>query len=169
MGLTSPFTAGEDITAAALAFVAPLAAFKYADFNAGPSNTTPVADPDLSLALAAGGVYTGIGMIVASAAANANYQATFTAPAGATGGWNPNLYIGSGGTGEVTNAAFLPFATTLVTAGQGTASNISFAVQFSVVMGATAGNLQYEFAQGTSQASNCNTRAGSFLLAWRVA
>lgn len=169
--LTPPFGAGDDILTSGLAAIVPLSAYKFADQNTGTSSgsTTLVTDDDLNLTFAAAGVYTGFGLIVFAATSTADYKCTFTAPSGATGGWSPNLYVGSGGTGVVTDASFLAFATTAVVGGQGTADNQAMAVQFSVVMGGTAGDLQWEFAQGTSDSSNCWTRAGSFLMAWKIA
>lgn len=168
MGLTSPFTAGAQITAAALASLAPLGAYKYSDQNSGQSNTALVADTDLAIALLANGTYVGVGLIVFSAATAADYKATFTAPSGATGGWSPNVYLNTGNN-VVSDAAFLAFGTTAAYGGQGTADNQSYLVTFSVVMGAVAGTLQWKFAQNSSDASNLNTRGGSFLLAWKIA
>jgi hypothetical protein len=167
--LTSPFVAGMDITAASLAAAAPLAAFKYADFNSGQSNTTLTDDPDLSIAMNAGGVYVGFGMIIYAAASNANYECTFVVPGGAEGVWSPGIYTGSGGNAFVQPAVPVAFASTIVAGGQGTGMNQWFAVQFSVIMGSVAGDLQWQFAQANSEASNINTRAGSYLLAWQIA
>jgi hypothetical protein len=170
--LTPPFAAGDDILTSGLAAVTPLAAFKFADQNSGQSSTTLVADADLNLTLAAGGVYVGSGMIVFAASTTADYKCTFTAPSGATGGWNPNPYVQANDAAYFIPSAapgFLPFATTIVVGAEGTAQSQAFSVQFAVVMGATAGSLQWEFAQGNSDASNCNTRAGPFLLAWKIA
>lgn len=169
--LAGLFAAGSEITAAALSAAAPLAAFKYADQNSGQSNTTLVNDSDLNLALVAGATYVGYGMIVAAASTAANYSCTLTAPTGAAGGWNPNPYVSTGGAYfiPVGAAGFLGFGTTAGVGMQGTAQNQAFSVQFSVVMGATAGSLQWQFAQRVSDASNCNTRAYSYLLAWRIA
>ena len=168
MGLPSPFTAGTGITAASLAAGAPLAGYKYADQpNSSPGNTTLVNDTDLVLSLAAGGLYAGFGMIVFSASTAANYKATLTAPAGfASGGWSPNLYAGT--SGVVTNNAFLAYGATITANAQGTASNLSFTFQFSILMGAAAGSLQWQFAQASSDTSNLNTRAGSFIAAWKI-
>lgn len=167
MGLSNPFTAGGRITVATMAAAVPLAAFKYTDQNSGPSNTTLTNDNDLSLSLAASGVYTGYGMIVYSSSPAANYNATLTAPLGATGGWSPNLYLGINNL--VPNDVFNPFGTVIGLIGTGSAQLLSYAFQFSVVMGAAAGTLQYQFAQRSSDANNCWTRAGSFLLAWKIA
>jgi hypothetical protein len=166
--LTPQFAAGTTITAASLASVAPLAGFKFADQNSGQSNTALVNDTDLFLTLAAGGVYLGDGMIIYSASTAADYQATFTVPAGATLAWSPYPYLGTGGS-YVAIPSPLAAAATITADGQGTATSVVFPLQFSVVMGATAGNLQWQFAQNNSDASNLNTRAGSYLRAWKVA
>lgn len=168
--LTPPFAAGDDILTGGLAAVTPLAAYKYADQNTGTSSgsTTLVNDNDLSLSLGAAGTYVWFGMLVFAATATANFKCTFVAPSGATGGWSPNLYIGTGGAVQ-TNNAFLSYGTTNAMNCQGTSNNLSNFVGGSVVMGATAGTLQFEFAQNTSDSSNCWSRAGSFLLAWKIA
>lgn len=165
------FQAGTELTAAALASAGPLAAVKYSDFNVGPSNTALQADPDLNLTLAAAGTYAGLGMIIYTSSATADYQAAITVPSGATGGWNPNPYIGSGGSAYVTPGAMISFGSgnTIAAGGQGTASYQVFMIQYSVIMGAVAGNLQWLAAQNTTDATNTNTRAGSYLLAWRIA
>ena len=167
--LTPPFAAGQEITAASLASVAPLAGFKFADQNSGQSNTSLVNDTDLNLALNAAGTYAGFGMIIYSASTSADYLATFTVPSGAILVWAPGIYTGSGGSAFVQPAVPLASAATIVAGGQGTAANQWFGVQFSVIMGAAAGDLQWQFAQNNSDASNCNTRAGSYLMAWQIA
>jgi hypothetical protein len=170
MGLPSPFTAGAAITAAALTGIAPISGFKYADQNSGQSNTVLQNDTDLVLAFAAAGTYIFDGMIIYSASTAADYQATFAAITSATLTlWAPGIYTGTGGGSFVQPAIPLAFATTISAGGQGTAQNQSFSLQGAVVMGATAGTLQYQFAQNNSDASNCNTRAGSWLRAWQIA
>lgn len=163
--LTSPFTAGASITAASLASLAPLAAFKFADQNTGTSSgsTALVNDSDLALDLEADGVYSGIALIVYSASAPAGYKFGWTLPAGAVLAWDPYPYQGSG-TQNALTASNTPTATAT-----GTSSNLSFKIVWDVRMGAAAGTLQWQFAQGTSDASNCWTRAGSKLLGWQIA
>lgn len=167
--LTPPFAAGAGITAASLAGAAPLAAYKFGDQNSGQSNTVLQSDSDLSIAMAAAGTYVGYGMIIYSASTVADYQCTFTVPAAAVGWWSPGVTTNTGGGAFTQPAVPLAFGATAALGGQGTASNQWFGVQFSVVMGATAGNLQWQFAQNTSDATNLNTRAYSYLLAWKIA
>ena len=169
--LTSPFAAGAEITAASLASVAPLFAFKFADQNSGQSNTSLVNDTDLNLALAANGTYAFFGMIIYSASTAADYKCQLTVPAGAALNWSAYPFIGTGGSSYSTPQNLLtPSSNTPVAmGGQGTAQSQVATVIGSVVMGATTGNLQWQFAQQSSDASNLNTRAGSFLLAWQGA
>jgi hypothetical protein len=168
--LISPFTAGAEITAASLAALAPSAAFKYADQNAGQSSTTLAADTDLTLDLDANGTYIGAGMIVYSASVAASYKCAITAPTGATGGWNPNVYIGTSGSAITTNGLIaFGSANTIGVTGTGTANDCSFHIDLSIVMGAAAGTLQWNFAQWASDATNLWTRASSWLAVWQIA
>jgi hypothetical protein len=170
MGLTSPFAAGASITAAALASVAPLAGFKFADQNSGQSNTSLVDDTDLSVAMLASGTYVFFGFIIYAASTAADYQAAFTVPSNAQLNWGPYPFIGTGGSSYSTPQNVITGSgTAQAMGGQGTAQNQVATLIGSVVMGAVAGDLQYQFAQNSSDASNCNTRAGSFLLAWQIA
>lgn len=171
--LTPPFTAGQEITAASLAAAAPLAAFKFADQNSGQSNTVLQNDSDLTIAMAAGGVYVFFGKIIYTASTVADYQCTFAVISGAAAftesWWSAEIYTTTGGAAFTQPAVPLALGTTAALGGQGTAQNQWFGISGAVVMGATAGTLQYQFAQNTTDATNLNTRAGSYLLAWKIA
>jgi hypothetical protein len=141
---------------------------KTADENLA-SSTVLQNDDHLLHALAANGIYTFRGMLRYLADQATDIKVAFTVPAGATLLWgSPGPDI------SVTSAAGSGYWAT----GNVSGANLDFGglggtgilhLQGIVVMGATAGNLQLQWAQRVSSATNITVYTNSFLILERVA
>jgi hypothetical protein len=160
--------AGGRILAEAIRGVAPLAAYKGADQSV-TSSATLASDTDLALSLAASSRYIFIGQLAYTAAAPSagGLGLSFTWPAGSTGifsgwGFSPT-------TGGTANILAVRTATgALLTYGGATGTTVPAYLMGSIQTGATAGNLQLEWAQGASSSTPTVVKAGSWLAAWQT-
>ncbi|MFD5057438.1 hypothetical protein [Streptomyces sp. NPDC058394] len=166
--------AGQRITAALLASMLPLDAYKTAP-TLRTSTTTFADDPDLVLALEAGATYW-VEMWIKYAAVTAEqFKTTWTVPVGATGG---RSRIGVSATvndtssgGPQGDGAFghHNFSTSLTYGTRNSASNLSVAYEQGSVVTTTAGNIALAWAQGASGATGTLVGSGSYMRARRIA
>lgn len=127
------------------------------------SSTTLQDDDDLVLALSASQTYAFEAFIVYNAAAAPDYKCAFTVPSGATLYWEVVA---------LNSSAVLTKFTTTSSGGAvslvGTGADIALTIHGVVIVSTTAGNLQYQFAQNTSDGGNTTTKAGSWLRSQQV-
>jgi len=105
--------------------------------------------------------YAGFIMVVYAATAVANWKSRVTLPAGATGFWKPN--------GNDWNTNGVPVAN--ITSGfgiggSGAADQRFFEEHFMIRMGATAGDINFQWAQNTLEATDATVFSGSLLVVW---
>ena len=161
MAVANPFLAGQEITAASLAFVIPLFAYKAAQTSV-TSSTVLAADPDLSVAVAASGVYE-VEMLLlnCSGGASGGLKFAFTVPA-ASGGDYAVLANNLGGSDSIIDAG----AWTAVSTAN---PNNGLLVKGTLATGAAAGSLALTWAQNSSNATATVVGAYSYLRARQVA
>ena len=115
-------------------------------------------DNELLVALTINKTYGFLLYILMQSAADADYKYSFAIPAGASGLKSIGT-LGAqtaSGTGSITGSV-----------GPATDGNIqNIMVMGRVIMGGTAGNLQYKFSQISSKASDTITLQGSYLVVW---
>lgn len=94
----------------------------------------------------------------------------FTAPAGATGIYAAHAISTAGaaavGTGQFGGTTTFP--NTLICGTTGTGTPLLAIIKGEITMGGTAGNLQLQWAQNTSDATNTTVRARSRMEVWRI-
>lgn len=146
----------------------PLFARKTAD-TTRTATVTRTADPHLTLAVEASGVYMVRTMLLVTSVEAADFSFKFTGPTGATMDWVPMV------PGNVTGAASVgstkwPALTIAddVTATIGT-DKVGWVTQGLLVVSTTAGNFTVDWAQATSDAGNTTLHSGSFLYLDKVA
>jgi hypothetical protein len=138
------------------------------------NNNTLINDTQLVLPLATNATYELDGHIIyqaSGAAAVSGYTAAFGVPAGATLDWVWHGKIDTDG--AATAASIWQFAETAATSrnsgGAGIGTSLVGKPTGLLITGNTAGNLQYQFAQATANATASLTKAGSYLILRRVA
>ncbi len=140
------------------------------------SNTTLQNDDALTLAVAANATYTfRVWMLAVDATdANGDIKFGFTFPAGATchfSGKGPHSLLAGGGAfgdGEYIGRNTATSGSTVAAYGLST-SVIGIELTGLLIVGGTAGNLQLQWAQNTSDANATTVQAGSFMTLDRVA
>ena len=134
------------------------------------SNVTVASDSDLAVAVDASGVYVVLWSLVTDGAAAGDIRYSWSGPASATMLWE-SRGLAAGDTVNVavasTDVAAIGTAVTHGTIASGTSSRVNGSGL--LVVSATAGNLQLQWAQGTSSATATKVKAGSWLWARRVA
>jgi hypothetical protein len=147
---------------------------KTANQNVGPSNTTLQNVTDIVVALPSGisGAIFGFrGVIWYDSATAADIKFAFTLPAGATMRWAP-IGIASGATTQSFDGAFgatTGSGTGLILGGAGVGSDLMAIFHGELTMANTAGNLQLQAAQGTSDATATTVQSRTRLEVWRTA
>lgn len=142
---------------------------KAADEALPISTTTLQNDDELFVPLPTAGTFAFEGRIIYDSATAADIKFAFTIPAGASFTWGiigPATTVSSGigdGNFNVTTSS----ATALTAGGSGVGVFTNALLWGEVTMGGTAGNLQLQWAQNTSDATVTTVRARSRLLAWR--
>lgn len=121
------------------------------------TSTTFQDDDELVVALSANKTYYGVLRIFFTSATDADFKYKFTIPSGATA-------IGNGTAIQPTGSGTMVELATGHALGSIVNENI-VGINFRVVVG-TAGNLQLQWAQNTSQASNTTVLEGSALIMW---
>ena len=115
----------------------------------------------------AGAIFHWRSCVYYDASATADIKFAYTIPAGATMRWGLNG-LGSGGTNPVYGTATAS-GTSVALGGIGVATVLMALIEGEVTMGATAGNLQLQAAQNTSDASVTTVFTRSFMEVWRTA
>lgn len=158
--------AGTTYTASLLASMIPFAAVKGADTPV-TSSITLINDPDLSAPLAANGIYSfeALANYTTGTPGSSDMKGGWTVPAGASLVWGC-VHYGTGGS-LFTDTVFTS-GQTLVFYGNGTAQRSVF-ITGTVTNGATAGPLQFQWAQNAIFATPTVLKAGSLLSVRRLA
>ena len=123
------------------------------------NSTTLVDDNELLLTLNINTTYFGLIFLIQDSGSVPDFKHAFSLPAGATGIWlnNAQLFRHSTQTlGDIT--------TTISSAG--ISANGMVVTPFRIIMGATAGNSIFQFAQNTLELSDTIRREGSFIIVW---
>lgn len=142
---------------------AALGIHKYKTADETISATTTLQNDDhLFASVEANAVYGLILTVMYQSGTTPDFKQAFTAPAGTTfeSGWflyNPGT-IGFGATGALGS----------VTGLGGTGANVPFMLSATVFVGGTAGTLQWQWAQNTSDAGSTIVRKGSRLTLVRL-
>lgn len=143
---------------------------KTADQNVGPSNTVLQNLTNLAVPLPGitGAIYQFQAMVFYNSNGTADIKFAFTIPAGATMRWGVHglATTASGIVGDMTAGSISVSGNTVALGGAAADAMATF--QGEVTMGATAGNLQMQAAQNTSDASTTNVMTRSRIHAWRV-
>ena len=132
-------------------------ASRAADATAIQSDDTLANDTDLFIPLETNSRYVFTATIAYESAANADLKNTLTVPSGSSGGFTELAVSGT------TLTAFAS-----VEVADGNANDMLYNLTGFVITGSTAGNLQYQWAQNTEQASDTKTLAGSSISAWKT-
>lgn len=145
---------------------------KTANQNVGPSNTTLQNVTDLVVALPGitGAIFSFRGVVFYDSATAADIKLAFTIPAGASMRWAP-MGIATGATTQSFDGAFgatTGSGTGLQLGGAGVGTDLHCLIHGEVTMGVTAGNLQLQAAQGTSDATATTVQSRSRLEVWRT-
>jgi len=170
MTALSSILAGGRILASAVQGVAPDAAYKGADESV-TSSTALQNDDALFLALPVNSTWMAFAAIFYQGGNNGagDLKWQWTVPAGASAIGGHVSYFTSGvGVGNVNLGAFANGATT-VSGTNGAGHSLPVLLLMSVTIGSTAGNLQLQWAENTSNATPTIVKAGSLLAAWQVA
>jgi len=122
-------------------------------------STTLHDDDELVVALSANKTYFGMIVVYINSGTTPNFKHAFSIPALAGGEWMADLGLWRE---AAQNLANITIAINHLTDG----GNQSMANYFRIVMGATAGNLQYQWAQQTSNGSDTKVLEGSTLIIW---
>lgn len=143
---------------------------KTADQNVGPSNTVLANITGMSIPLpgTTGAIFQFEAVAYYNSNTTADIKFAFTIPAGATMRWGGTGL--STGAGSVSGDATFPSITGSGTSAAfgGAAADAWAYFQGEVTMGVTAGNLQLQAAQQTSDASATNVLARSRIMAYRI-
>lgn len=158
--------AGARITADAVAAVAPLSVVKGDDESVS-SSTAMHNDSALVIPLQANSAYLIICFFNYTATGTANFKYKFTVPSGITG-YQQAARLGLGG-GFAGGAFSSQWTDTVAAGGQGTSTVMNVFAFGGITTGPTAGNLQLQWAQNTSDASQTTVKAASVLAAWQTA
>lgn len=132
------------------------------------SSTTLTSDTVFSIPCLANATYALDGYFIYSSNSTALFKGAWSLPAGAIGNWCPSGPPAATTTGQSSvlfDQAFSMAGT--VSFGYGTAA-VAMPVKGVIVMGSTAGNAVWQFAQSVSNAVQTGMAAGSWLTARRV-
>lgn len=145
------------------AWLAPLAGVKSADQIT--HNNTYINDPDMRFAVAANSIYEFRVFIRFSSPTGADFQSSFTVPAGA-GARLCRVGISSGGAVVVSN----PFtdASNITSQGSGAGTEQCTNLFGTLFTASTAGNLIFQWAQVTTNAGNTTLMQYSYLTGRRI-
>jgi hypothetical protein len=131
------------------------------------STTSMTNDPDLVLALASSASYTINGVIFydGATASSSDIKWTFTVPSGSNGQYfvpHQNL------SGSFTGAFQSNWTDTLTANTNGVGSVMCLDFAGIIQTGGSTGNLQFQWAQNSSNATNTHVNAQSYLVATRI-
>jgi hypothetical protein len=125
-------------------------------------------DDDFVVALPTSGTFGWSMAVWYSSSTVADIQFAFTWPAGAGAMWSPHA-IATTGISDVQFGAQSTSGLPLPVGGNGATSPVLALLEGEITMGGTAGNLQFQWAQNTLEASNTQVRARSRMMVWRIA
>lgn len=165
------WNAGEDITASKLMSMLPMVARKTADEVVNNSGTAQD-DNELFFTVAANAVYILDGWIKYDASATADFLVDWTAPANALGewtGWGAGLSAASGTAGYSIRTETNDLTQARSFGAVGVGNIVTLIIHGTIRTGNTAGTYQFQWAQGTADASNCTVYTDSWLRLQRVA
>lgn len=161
--------AGDRITASLLTSTLPISVIKSAD-ETRISTVTPTNDSEIFLAVEANAIYRVVGFFKYNSDATADFRITWTGPAGATFEY---VAVAIDTATTTVNGTVQMATNTIATSrpygGAGTASNVGMDISGTLRVGSTAGTLQLQWAQGTSQAITTTLKADSWITLERVA
>jgi hypothetical protein len=145
---------------------------KYKAGDTSSTSTTLANDPDLVFAVAASEVWLVQAFLLIDSNATAGYKCTWTVPAGASMKWAaPMDRSGAGikwaGDTGASSEALLDATATQTYASPSAGSIWGVPINGIVTVSTTAGNVQFQFAQGVASGTTI-TKAGSLLIAHRV-
>lgn len=132
------------------------------------TQTTLQSDVDFIVPVVANATYVIDGYFIYTSNSTALFKGAWSLPAGAIGNWCPAAPPAATTTGN--NSALFDQAFSMagtVSFGYGT-SSVAFHAKGVIVVGATAGNVVWQFAQSVSNAVLTGMAAGSWLTARRV-
>lgn len=158
------FLSGQRLTAAQLEALLPLWKTKTATETVNNSATLQN-DDTLFVSVAANTVYNFESRIIHNSGTTPDFKAGWTYPSGLTMLYN-RLGVGLAGGGNV-HLLFASNETTSIL-DDGFAADRSFMMWGTVTVGATAGTLQFQWAQNTANASDTSVLAGSYLKLTKV-
>ncbi len=124
------------------------------------SSETQVNDNTLFITCKANKIYLMRLLIFQNSQATPDMDINLTLPSGATAIWNTGVALGK------TGSTMADVTTEVMLAGTGGSKTHLFYIQ--VVMSSTAGNVQLQFAQDTSDAGATIMKRGSSLTAWEA-
>lgn len=130
-------------------------------------STTLVNDPHLVLPVAASASYI-MDLFVwfdGPGGTTADLKASFTTPASAT--WNFQI-LGVSPTADLEPSSFQPGSTPFVLATTGTGTSRGATIKGLIITSVTAGSIQWQFAQNTSNATAVTVHSNSYMTLWRV-
>lgn len=154
------FFAGQKLTATALQAVVPLFAYKVADEIVNNSAAFQD-DNELFVSLAANAVYEGWLHVVYNSGTTPDLKWQFTKPSGAT--QNDWAFLG------YSTASALTYGTGGQSATAGGLGGKTVADAWGLITTTNAGQLQWQWAQNTANASDTTVYAGSYLRCLRIA
>lgn len=133
------------------------------------SSVTLQNDDQLVVALAANSTYFVQMVIRYDGATAGDIQVQFTGPGGATifGQWVGNPFSAAGLT-DVRVVPLIAFSAAEAFGCLGAGTDTSLSFQGNVATGGSAGNLQLQWAQGTSNGTATRVFGQSFIAAWRI-
>lgn len=164
-GQLPAYLAGQNAVVSLLQSAVPLVAYKLGD-TARASTIVPVADPDLTVPLAVNAFYAVACLLIYTGGTNnaSDLEVTPTA-AGATLSWWT-----AAGRDAAALAPLLGTAQTGFALGSnGAGSNRAALIFGSVITGAAVTAATITWSQNTSNATATTVKAGSWLMAWRMA
>lgn len=144
---------------------------RSADAAAIVSSTVLVNDTTLVSALPTAGTFHWESIIFYDSSIVADFKVAYTVPAGALMRWagqGPSTAIAAGSVGDGQFGSANASGSALAYGGGGVGTVLMLILKGSVTMGGTAGNLQTQYAQNTSDATSTTVRARSRLEVWRV-
>jgi hypothetical protein len=146
-------------------------AFRTTDAAPINGSTTLVSDAVLLSALPTAGTFMWEAMFFYDSSQTADFKVAYTWPAGAVASWGMKglATTATATTGDGQFAVQTASGTATPVGGAAVGTRTICTTYGHIVMGGTAGNLQTQYAQNTSDATNTTVRIGSRLLVWRVA
>jgi hypothetical protein len=157
--------AGSRLTAAMAQGIAPLSAYKSSNQSV-TSSATLVNDGALAIELQANAVYSFLLILGYNGASGAgNLKFGWSLPSLSTMGYS--LY-GNSTSGSATDGPWETASSVPALGTSGTGTSLGAVAQGTVSTGSTAGPMQLQWAQNTSNATATTVLAGSVLLAWQV-